>query len=103
MAQERPRVRVGVVGAGFVARIHAEAYRHVRGVDVELRWVTGRRPERARAFAAEFGVAGSPTTCGGSWTTRRSTSWTCAFRTPSTPPSVSTPPGRGSTSSSRSP
>ena len=53
---ERPRIRVGLVGAGFVARIHAEAYRHVRGLDVELRWVTGRRPERARAFAEEFGV-----------------------------------------------
>jgi predicted dehydrogenase len=41
-----------------VARIHAEAYRHVRGVDVDLRWVTARRLERARAFAAEFGVGG---------------------------------------------
>ena len=59
MAQERPRVRVGMVGAGFVARIHAEAYRHVRGVDVELRWVTARRLERARAFAAEFGAGGA--------------------------------------------
>jgi predicted dehydrogenase len=57
MGRERARVRVGVVGAGFVARIHAEAYRHVRGIDVELRWVTARRPERARAFAEEFGVA----------------------------------------------
>jgi predicted dehydrogenase len=56
---ERPRVRVGVVGAGFVARIHAEAYRHVRSVDVELRWVAARRPERARAFADEFGVGGA--------------------------------------------
>jgi predicted dehydrogenase len=57
MGRERARVRVGVVGAGFVARIHAESYRHVRGIDVELRWVTARRPERARAFAEEFGVA----------------------------------------------
>jgi predicted dehydrogenase len=57
MAQDRPRVRVGLAGAGFVARIHAEAYRHVRGIDVELRWVAARRPDRARAFAAEFGVA----------------------------------------------
>src|SRR5262245_62567156 len=56
MAGERPRIRVGLIGAGFVARIHAEAYRHVRGVDVELRWVTASRPERARAFAEEFGV-----------------------------------------------
>jgi predicted dehydrogenase len=55
----RPRVGVGLVGAGFVARLHAEAYRHVRGVDVELRWVAAARHERARAFAEEFGVAGA--------------------------------------------
>jgi predicted dehydrogenase len=58
MAEERPRVRVGLAGAGFVARIHAEAYRHVRGIDVELRWVAARRRERARAFAEAFGVGG---------------------------------------------
>jgi predicted dehydrogenase len=52
----RPVVRVGVVGAGFVAHLHAEGYRHVRGVDVELRWVTAKRRERAAAFAAEFGA-----------------------------------------------
>ena len=56
MAGERPRVRVGLVGAGFVARIHAESYRHLRGVDADLRWVTARRAERARSFAQEFGV-----------------------------------------------
>jgi predicted dehydrogenase len=50
------RVRVGLVGAGFVARIHAEAYRHVHGVQVELARVTASRPERAASFAAEFGV-----------------------------------------------
>src|SRR5262245_17113657 len=53
MGRERGRVRVGVVGAGFVARLHAEAYRHVRGIDVELRWVTARRPDRARALAED--------------------------------------------------
>ena len=52
----RPRVRVGMVGAGFVARLHAEAYRRVHDVDVELRWVAATRAERAAAFAAEFGV-----------------------------------------------
>ncbi|MBI4011820.1 MAG: Gfo/Idh/MocA family oxidoreductase [Candidatus Rokubacteria bacterium] len=51
-----PRVTVGVVGAGFVAHIHGKAYREVRGVDVELRWVTARRPERAASYATEFGV-----------------------------------------------
>jgi len=55
--RERPRVRVGIVGAGFVARLHAEGYRHVHGVTVDLRAVTAVRPERARAFAAEAGAA----------------------------------------------
>lgn len=53
---ERPQVGVGLVGAGFVARLHAEAYRHVRGIEVDLRWVTAARPERARALASEFGI-----------------------------------------------
>jgi len=52
----RRRVRVGMVGAGFVARLHAEAYRRVHDVDVELRWVAATRAERAAAFAGEFGV-----------------------------------------------
>ena len=55
-APEIPRVRVGMVGAGFVARLHAEAYRQVHGVEVELSWVAAARPERAAAFAAEFGA-----------------------------------------------
>jgi predicted dehydrogenase len=55
-ARGTPRIRVGMVGAGFAARIHAHAYRHVHGVDVELRWVTASRPERAAAYATEFGV-----------------------------------------------
>ena len=52
----RPTVRVGIVGAGFVAHLHAEAYRQVRGIEVDLRWVTGAGPARAGAFAEEFGV-----------------------------------------------
>ncbi len=54
---ERGRVRVGLVGAGFVARIHAEAYRRVHGVEVELAVVAAAHPERARRFADEFGVS----------------------------------------------
>jgi predicted dehydrogenase len=53
----REKVRVGLVGAGFVARIHAEAYRRVYGVAVELRGVAAAHRERAAAFAEEFGVA----------------------------------------------
>jgi len=32
MPKQRPTVRIGFVGAGFVAHLHAEAYRQVRGV-----------------------------------------------------------------------
>jgi predicted dehydrogenase len=53
---ERRRVGVGLVGAGFVARIHAEAYQHVRGVDVDLVAVAAARRERAEAFGREFAV-----------------------------------------------
>lgn len=52
----RTRVGIGLVGAGFVARLHVDGYRHVRGADVVLRAVTAARPDRAQAFAAEFGV-----------------------------------------------
>ncbi len=53
----RPVVRIGIVGAGFVAHLHGEAYRMVRGIDVELLSVTAARPERARTFAQTFGVS----------------------------------------------
>jgi predicted dehydrogenase len=53
----RPKVRIGIVGAGFVAHIHGHGYRHVHGVDVELVAVTAARRERAEAYARRFGVA----------------------------------------------
>jgi len=49
-------LRVGFIGAGFSARLHAEAYHQVRGVDVKLTRVAAARPERAAQFAKEFGV-----------------------------------------------
>lgn len=49
-------LRVGFVGAGFSARLHAEAYHQVRGFDVVLTRVAAARPERAKRFAEEFGV-----------------------------------------------
>ena len=49
-------LRVGFIGAGFSARLHAEAYHQVRGVDVALTRVAAARPERAARFAEEFGV-----------------------------------------------
>jgi predicted dehydrogenase len=49
-------VRIGLIGAGFSARLHAEAYRHVHDVEVVLTRVAAARPERARRFAEEFAV-----------------------------------------------
>jgi len=51
-----PQVRVGLVGAGFSAGLHADAYRRVHGVDVQIAWVAAARPERASALAAELGA-----------------------------------------------
>jgi predicted dehydrogenase len=50
------RVRVGLVGAGFAARFHADCYRRVAGIEVELRAVAAAHPERARALADEFAI-----------------------------------------------
>lgn len=51
------QVVVAVVGAGFAARIHVDAWRRVISVPVELAGVAAGHPERARAFAGELGVA----------------------------------------------
>ena len=48
------RLRAAVVGTGFMARTHLEAVRRVGSVDVAA--IAGRRVDRARALAEEFGV-----------------------------------------------
>ncbi len=50
-------LHVGIVGAGFVAHIHAEAYRRVPGHTVQVHAVCANRPERANAFAAKHHIA----------------------------------------------
>jgi predicted dehydrogenase len=50
------KVVFGLIGAGYAASIHARAYRKVHGIEVELRAVAASRPERAAAFAAQFGI-----------------------------------------------
>jgi predicted dehydrogenase len=54
---DQPRtLRIGFIGAGFSARLHAEAYHQVHGVDVALTRVAASRPDRAKQFADEFGI-----------------------------------------------
>lgn len=48
-------MKVGVVGTGFAAAQHVEALRRLPGVEVAA--LVGRTRERARAVAAELGVA----------------------------------------------
>ena len=49
-------VRVGFVGTGFSAHLHAEGLRRVSGPTVEFVAVAGGRPERAADFASAHGV-----------------------------------------------
>jgi predicted dehydrogenase len=51
-----PPLRVGLLGAGFLARTRARCWRHVHGVDLSLVAVAASSEERAAAFAAEHGV-----------------------------------------------
>ena len=51
------KVRVGLIGAGFSASIHASAYAVVRVVDVEIAAVAALPLESAQAFARTHGIA----------------------------------------------
>jgi len=50
------RINVGLIGAGFVADIHAQAYREVPGLEVRLTAVAARTAGSASAFAARHGI-----------------------------------------------
>ncbi len=44
---------IGIVGAGFAASFHVENYRRVPGLDIRIKGVTSKRPQRAEAFAKQ--------------------------------------------------
>ena len=50
------KVRVGLVGCGFVAELHMHAYKRVYGVEVEVKAVAARG-EHVRDFAERHGIA----------------------------------------------
>lgn len=50
-------IQIGLVGAGFAARFHADCYRRVAGVEVVLAAVAAAHPDRARKLADEFGIS----------------------------------------------
>lgn len=49
------QIRVGVIGAGFLAETRARCWKAARGA--HLAAVAAKRPERARSFAEQHGVA----------------------------------------------
>ncbi|MFQ5520915.1 MAG: Gfo/Idh/MocA family protein [Candidatus Methylomirabilia bacterium] len=50
------KVRIGLVGTGFAADLHAANYRLLRGHKLELPAVCSRSQESADRFAARFGI-----------------------------------------------
>jgi predicted dehydrogenase len=54
------RVRVGIIGAGFIGHLHAEAFTHVPNAEVVA--IASPSPERGHALADQFGIPStSPT------------------------------------------
>ena len=51
------QVGVGLVGAGFVADIHARAYAEIPGLDVHIVAVAAASKSSAVAFASRHGIA----------------------------------------------
>lgn len=49
-------ITIGLVGAGFVANIHARSYRRLRDLGVSVGAVTAVPVEQAEAFAREYGI-----------------------------------------------
>lgn len=52
------QIRVGMVGAGFAADFHVEAFRQVKGVDCPVVAVTSARAESREAFARKHHIEG---------------------------------------------
>ena len=50
------KIRVGMIGAGFAADFHTQAFREVRGIDVEIVAVTSQNERSRTEFAAKHGV-----------------------------------------------
>jgi predicted dehydrogenase len=54
------KLRIGIVGSRFAARLHLSAYRRVYGVDARLAAVTSPTADRRDAFARESGATAYP-------------------------------------------
>ncbi|MBM4431240.1 MAG: Gfo/Idh/MocA family oxidoreductase [Chloroflexi bacterium] len=48
---------IGIIGAGFIADIHARVYRELAGLGVEMVAIHSRSLDRAQALAERYGIA----------------------------------------------
>jgi predicted dehydrogenase len=77
------KIRVGLIGSGFVAELHMYAYKRVYGVDVEVAAVVSRG-DHVEPFARKHGIAQTHRAIAHSLPTRRSMSSIFALRRPCT-------------------
>jgi len=56
----KPKIRTGIIGAGFAANFHIEAARRVHGADVDVIGVHARTDASSQKFAATHGAAAFP-------------------------------------------
>ncbi len=54
-AEELKKIRIGMVGAGFISHIHMEAFRQIVGVPVEIACIVSK--EKEENFAKQYGIA----------------------------------------------
>ncbi|MDD3252915.1 MAG: Gfo/Idh/MocA family oxidoreductase [Lachnospiraceae bacterium] len=50
------KIRIGLIGTGFAASLHMEAFRRIPGYEVEIAGVSGRNLEKAKDFAAKYQI-----------------------------------------------
>ena len=50
------KIVVGLIGSGFVSKLHMEGYKKVYGADVQVKAVVARTQQTREAFAAAYGI-----------------------------------------------
>ena len=54
--KERKSIKIAMIGTGFAANIHAEAYEKVPGVDIQIVAVASTLPDQAKAFCELYHI-----------------------------------------------
>lgn len=55
MKTEKNSLTIAVIGAGYAARLHGDAYRRVHGVNIRLKWIIDPLMERAEKLKETYG------------------------------------------------